>query len=90
MNERIRSTTIVCVRRGAETAMAGDGQVSVGQTIMKESAKKVRRLSEGRVVAGFAGASADAFTLFERFESKLDEYRGNLHRAAVELAKEWR
>lgn len=90
MSQRIRSTTILCVRRDGVTAMAGDGQVSVGPTVMKETAKKVRRLAEGKVVAGFAGTSADAFTLFDRFENRLDEYRGNLHRAAVELAKEWR
>lgn len=90
MSQRIRSTTILCVRRDGVTAMAGDGQVSVGPTVMKETAKKVRRLADGKVVAGFAGTSADAFTLFDRFENRLDEYRGNLHRAAVELAKEWR
>ncbi len=85
-----RSTTIVAVRRDGKAAMAGDGQVSLGQTIMKGHAKKVRRIAEGKVVAGFAGASADAFTLLERFEVKFKEYRGSLQRAAVELAKDWR
>jgi ATP-dependent HslUV protease subunit HslV len=88
--ERFRSTTIVAVRRGDRAAMAGDGQVSLGQTIMKGRAKKVRRIAEGKVVAGFAGASADAFTLLDRFEAKLKEHRGSLQRAAVELAKDWR
>ena len=85
-----RSTTIVAVRRGDWVAMAGDGQVSLGQTIVKGRARKVRRIAEGRVVAGFAGASADAFTLLDRFEGKLKEHRHNLMRAAVELAKDWR
>ena len=85
-----RSTTIVAVRRGGEAAMAGDGQVSLGQTVMKGQARKVRRIAEGKVVAGFAGATADAFTLLDRFEAKLKEYRGSLQRAAVELAKDWR
>lgn len=87
---RFRSTTIVAVRRGDHAAMAGDGQVSLGQTVMKSSAKKVRRIAGGRVVAGFAGASADAFTLLERFEAKLEEHKLGLVRAAVELAKDWR
>lgn len=90
MSEVIRSTTIVALCRDGHAAMAGDGQVSLGQTIMKTQAKKVRPLQDGNVLAGFAGASADAFTLFERFESKLEEFRGNLPRAAVELAKDWR
>src|SRR5688572_25182420 len=92
MNEhgRFRSTTIVAVRRDGRGAMAGDGQVSLGQTVMKSHARKVRRIAEGRVVAGFAGASADAFTLLERFEGKLKEHSGSLPRAAVELAKDWR
>ncbi len=90
MIEKIRSTTIVAVRRNGEAAMAGDGQVSVGSTIMKEKARKVRLLKDGRVIAGFAGAAADAFALFDRFESKMDEFRGNLQRSAVELAKDWR
>ena len=89
--ERFHSTTIVAVRRGGRSAMAGDGQVTLGQTVMKGKARKVRRLGEGgRVVAGFAGASADAFTLLDRFESKLKGHQHNLGRAAVELAKEWR
>ena len=87
---RIRSTTIVAVRRDGRVAVAGDGQVTMGQTVMKMTARKVRRLANGKVVAGFAGASADAFTLFGRLEGKLEEHNGNLTRAAVELAKEWR
>lgn len=83
-------TTVICVRLGAEVAMAGDGQVTFGQTVLKENARKVRKLSNGRVLAGFAGATADAFTLIERFENKLEVHRGNLRRAAVELAKDWR
>jgi ATP-dependent HslUV protease subunit HslV len=86
----IHSTTILAVRRGRHVCIAGDGQVSVGQTVMKHGARKVRRLYRDQVVAGFAGASADAFTLFERFEQKLEEFRGQLRRAAVELAKDWR
>lgn len=86
----IRSTTILCVRRDRHVAMGCDGQVTVGTTVMKHNAKKLRRLYQGQVLAGFAGATADAFTLFEKFESKLDEHRGNLTRAAVELAKDWR
>lgn len=86
----IRSTTILCVRRDGHVAMGCDGQVTVGTTVMKHSAKKLRRLRDGQVLAGFAGATADAFTLFEKFEAKLEEYRGNLTRAAVELAKDWR
>lgn len=88
--EVFRSTTIVAVRRDGKAAMAGDGQVSLGQTIMKSSAKKVRRIADGRVVTGFAGASADAFTLLDRFEAKLEEHKFGLARAAVELAKDWR
>jgi len=84
------STTIVAVRRDGRAAMAGDGQVSFGQTVMKGQARKVRRIADGKVVAGFAGATADAFTLLDRFEGKLKEYRGSLQRAAVELAKDWR
>jgi ATP-dependent HslUV protease, peptidase subunit HslV len=87
---RFRSTTIVAVRRDGHGAMGGDGQVSLGQTVMKAGARKVRRLNEGRVLAGFAGASADAFTLLERFEAKLKDHRYGLARAAVELAKDWR
>jgi ATP-dependent HslUV protease subunit HslV len=84
------ATTILAVRRAGRTCVAGDGQVSVGATIMKRGARKVRRLYRDQVVVGFAGASADAFTLFERFEQKLEEFRGQLRRAAVELAKDWR
>lgn len=86
----IRSTTIVCVRRDGRTAIAGDGQVSLGETILKSSASKVRRLHKGQVAAGFAGSTSDAFALFARFETKLEEYKGNLYRAAIELAKDWR
>ena len=82
-------TTILCVRRDGRVAMGGDGQVTLGNTVMKGNARKVRRLREGNVIAGFAGGTADAFTLFERFESKLQQY-GNLMRAAIELAKDWR
>jgi len=85
-----KGTTILCVRRGAEVAMAGDGQVSIGNTVMKHTARKLRRMYDDRVIAGFAGSTADAFTLFEKFDAKLQEYRGNLQRAAVELAKDWR
>lgn len=84
------ATTILAVRRGGKTCVAGDGQVSVGATVMKHGARKVRRLYRDQVVVGFAGASADAFTLFERFEAKLEEFRGQLRRSAVELAKDWR
>ena len=86
----IRSTTILSVRHRGRVVMAGDGQVTVGQTIMKRNARKVRRLYQERVLAGFAGAGADALTLFERFETKLGQVNGNLRRAAVELAKDWR
>jgi len=86
----VQATTIICVRHNGRVALAGDGQVSIGETIVKAGAKKVRKVYHDRVLAGFAGAAADAFTLFERFEAKLEEYRGNLPRAAVELAKEWR
>jgi ATP-dependent HslUV protease subunit HslV len=87
--EQFRGTTIVSVRRNGKVAIGGDGQVSVGNTIMKGNARKVRRLAEGRIIAGFAGGTADAFTLFELFETKLEQY-GNLTRAAIELAKDWR
>jgi ATP-dependent HslUV protease subunit HslV len=87
--EQFRGTTIVSVRRNGKVAIAGDGQVSMGNTIMKGNARKVRVLAGGRVIAGFAGGTADAFTLFELFESKLEQY-GNLTRAAIELAKDWR
>ena len=83
-------TTILTVRKGGIVAIAGDGQVSIGQTIVKANARKVRRLGKGEVIGGFAGATADAFTLFERLESKLEQYPGQLMRAAVELAKDWR
>ncbi len=86
----IRSTTVLCVRRGGQVTMGCDGQVTVGTTVMKHNARKMRRMHGDAVLAGFAGATADAFTLFEKFESKLAEYRGNLTRAAVELAKDWR
>ncbi len=85
-----RRTTILSVRKGGKVVVAGDGQVSLGQTVMKGNARKVRRLGQGKVIAGFAGATADAFTLFERLEAKLETHPGNLTRAAVELAKDWR
>lgn len=85
-----RSTTIVAVRRDGRAAMAGDGQVSLGQTVLKDKARKVRRIGDGKVVVGFAGATADAFSLLERLEQKLKEHRGSLSRASVELAKDWR
>jgi ATP-dependent HslUV protease subunit HslV len=86
----IRSTTVICVRHKGKTAMAADGQVTMGQTILKQTAQKIRRLAKGDVLAGFAGATSDAFALFTRFEIKLEEYRGNLSRSAIELAKDWR
>ena len=86
----IRSTTILALRHGGIVVMAGDGQVTLGQSVMKHGARKVRRLHGGDILAGFAGATADAFTLFDKFEGKLDQHRGNLTRAAVELAKDWR
>ena len=85
-----RATTILCVRKGGSVAMGGDGQVTVGDTIMKAHANKVRMLGDGKVLAGFAGAAADAFTLFEKFEEKLERYPGNLSKAVVELGKDWR
>jgi ATP-dependent HslUV protease subunit HslV len=88
--QSIHSTTVVAVRHRSQVAVAGDGQVSIGPTIVKAGARKVRKLYQDRVVAGFAGTAADAFTLFARFEAKLEEHRGNLSRAAVELAKDWR
>jgi ATP-dependent HslUV protease subunit HslV len=88
--ERVRSTTILAVRKNGQVALGGDGQVTVGQTVMKSNAQKVRSLHGGKLIAGFAGAAADAFTLFEKFEEKLERYPGNLQRAAVELAKDWR
>ncbi len=87
---RIHSTTILCVRRDGHVALGGDGQVTIGDTVMKANASKVRTLKGGKVLAGFAGAAADAFTLFEKFEEKLERYPGNLPRSAVELAKDWR
>ena len=86
----IRSTTILCVRRGGEVAMAGDGQVSFNATVMKHQARKIRKVHHDKVLTGFAGTAADAFTLVDRFETKLEEYQGSLIRAAVELAKDWR
>ena len=86
----IRSTTVLLVRKGEHVALAGDGQVTLGETIMKANAKKVRRLYNDSILAGFAGATADAFSLLTRFESKLEQYHGNLERAAIELSKEWR
>ena len=87
---KFHGTTILCVRKDGRVAIGGDGQVTMGNTVMKHNAKKVRKLHDDTVLAGFAGATADAFTLIEKFEGKLDEYRGNIARAAVELAKEWR
>ena len=86
----IRSTTVICVRKDGKVALAGDGQVTLGETVIKQSARKIRRLYNGQILAGFAGSTADAFALFSRFETKLEEFRGNLPRAAVELAKDWR
>ncbi|MFQ5465124.1 MAG: ATP-dependent protease subunit HslV [Thermodesulfobacteriota bacterium] len=85
-----KGTTVVCVRRGDRVAMAGDGQVTLGPTVMKRGAVKIRRMKDGSVLAGFAGSTADAMTLFDKFEAKLDEFRGNIKRAVVELAKDWR
>jgi ATP-dependent HslUV protease subunit HslV len=85
-----KGTTICCVRHNSQVALAGDGQVSLGNTVMKHGAKKIRRLYQDQILAGFAGSTADAFTLFEKFEAKLQEFRGNLSRAAVALAKDWR
>jgi ATP-dependent HslUV protease subunit HslV len=90
MNESFHGTTILSVRRGARVAMGGDGQVTLGQIVVKSSARKVRKLHRDQVLAGFAGATADAFTLFERFEAKLEKHQGHLVRAAVELTKDWR
>ena len=89
-NDKFHGTTIVVVRRGKEVVVGGDGQVTLGNTVMKNNAKKVRRLYKDNVIAGFAGATADAFTLFEKFEGKLEKYSGHLTRSAVELAKDWR
>lgn len=84
------ATTILCVRKGQKVAIGGDGQVTLGNTVLKKNARKIRTMYNDRVIAGFAGATADAFTLFEKFEGKLESYRGNITRAAVELAKDWR
>jgi ATP-dependent HslUV protease subunit HslV len=86
----MKGTTVLAVRRNGKVAMGGDGQVTIGDTVIKHTAKKVRTLHQGNILAGFAGSTADAFTLFERFEKKLDQHQGNLSRAAVELAKDWR
>src|SRR6266446_6598955 len=90
MKSEMRSTTIICVRRNGKVALAGDGQVTLGDTIIKHGAKKIRRLYNEKILAGFAGSSADSFALFSRFEGKLEQFHGNLSRAAVELAKDWR
>jgi ATP-dependent HslUV protease subunit HslV len=90
MQTRIRSTTVICVRRDGKVVMAGDGQVTIGAEVLKASAKKLRRLYNDKIVAGFAGSTADAFSLFSRFESKLEQFNGNLARSVVELAKDWR
>jgi ATP-dependent HslUV protease, peptidase subunit HslV len=87
---RVRSTTVICVRRNGQVVMAADGQVTMGDHVLKHSAKKIRRLYQGRILAGFAGSTADAFNLFTRFETKLEQHAGNLNRSAVELAKDWR
>ena len=86
----IRSTTVLCVRRNASVVLAGDGQVTLGEGVIKHNARKIRRLFQDKILAGFAGSTADAFTLFSRFEAKLEQYRGNLERSSVELAKDWR
>jgi ATP-dependent HslUV protease, peptidase subunit HslV len=86
----VRSTTVLCVRKDGKVVMAGDGQVTLGESIIKHTAKKIRRLYQDKILAGFAGSTADAFSLFSRFEAKLEQYHGNIGRAAVELAKEWR
>lgn len=85
-----KGTTILCVRRNGKVAIAGDGQVTMGSTVLKHNAKKIRTMYDNKLIAGFSGATADAFTLFERFEAKIESYRGNIKRAAVELAKDWR
>jgi ATP-dependent HslUV protease subunit HslV len=90
MNPSIHATTIICVRRKGKVAIASDGQVTLGDTVIKHGAKKIRRLYNEKILAGFAGSSADSFALFSRFEAKLEQYHGNLSRAAVELAKDWR
>jgi ATP-dependent HslUV protease subunit HslV len=90
MKQKIRSTTILCVRRNGKVVIAGDGQVTMGQEVLKSSARKLRRLYNNKIVAGFAGSTADAFSLFSRFETKLEQHNGNLPRSVVELAKDWR
>src|SRR5581483_5830725 len=90
MRERIRSTTVICIRRDGKVVMAGDGQVTLGHEVLKGTARKLRRLYNDKILAGFAGSTADAFALFSRFESKLEQFNGNLARSVVELAKEWR
>ncbi len=90
MKENFHSTTVLSVRHGGKTVMAGDGQVTLGSTVVKQSARKIRRLYNDRILAGFAGSAADSFALYSRFEAKLEQYRGNLERSAVELAKDWR
>jgi len=90
MRFHTRSTTIICVRRDGKVALAGDGQVTLGDTVIKQGARKIRRLYNNKILSGFAGSSADSFALFSRFESKLEQFHGNLSRAAVELAKDWR
>ena len=90
MNPSIQATTIICVRKKGKVAIASDGQVTLGDTVIKHGAKKIRRLYNEKILAGFAGSSADSFALFSRFEAKLEQYHGNLSRAAVELAKDWR
>ncbi len=88
--KRIRSTTVLLVKRDGKTAMAGDGQVTLGETVIKSTARKVRRVSNGKILAGFAGSTADAFSLLTRFETKLEQFQGQLERAAIELSKDWR
>lgn len=90
MKNKIRSTTVIAVRRNGKIVMAGDGQVTMGETVMKGNARKVRKIYDGKIITGFAGATADAFTLLEKFENRIKEYSGDLTRAAVELAKDWR
>jgi ATP-dependent HslUV protease subunit HslV len=90
MKKRIRSTTVLCVRRNGQVVLAADGQVTMGSEVLKSGARKLRRLYNGKIVSGFAGSTADAFALFARFEGKLEQYSGNLARSVVELAKEWR
>lgn len=90
MNQHLQATTIICVRKKGQVAIASDGQVTLGDTVIKQGAKKIRRLYNDKILAGFAGSSADSFALFSRFEAKLEQFHGNLSRAAVELAKDWR